>query len=100
MPAVQPINFARMSPAGLAAHVRFDERVVETELRQGYLGTARRKGRQQTNRTYRHRATLLLYCSHPDELGRDGTAPAPCPVVEDLLHLGGVPGHDDVGEQA
>src|SRR5580692_8490325 len=32
-------------------HVRFDERDVETELRPGYLGTARRKGRQQTNQT-------------------------------------------------
>ena len=30
--------------------VLFDEGDVETELRQGYLGTARRKGRQQTNR--------------------------------------------------
>ena len=28
-------------------HVRFDERGVETELWRGYLGTARRKGRQQ-----------------------------------------------------
>jgi hypothetical protein len=34
---------------------------VETELRRGYSGTARRKGRQQTNRTYCHRATFLLY---------------------------------------
>jgi helicase len=34
---------------------------VETELWSGYLGTARRKGRQQTNRTYRHRATSRLY---------------------------------------
>jgi len=31
--------------------VRFDERDVETELRRGYSGTARRKGREQTNRT-------------------------------------------------
>jgi hypothetical protein len=34
---------------------------VETELRRGYSGTARRKGRQQTNRNYCHRATFLLY---------------------------------------
>ena len=44
-------------------HVRFDERDVETELRRGYSGTARRKGRQQTNRTYCHRATSRLYRS-------------------------------------
>jgi hypothetical protein len=36
---------------------------VETELRRGYLGTARRKGRQQTNQTYGHRATSRLYRS-------------------------------------
>jgi hypothetical protein len=46
---------------GLVAHVRFDEGDVETELRRGYSGTARRKGRQQTNQTYRHRATFRLY---------------------------------------
>src|SRR5450755_4716827 len=34
---------------------------VETELGRGYLGTARRKGRQQTTRTYDHRATSRLY---------------------------------------
>jgi hypothetical protein len=34
---------------------------VETGLGQGYLGTARRKGRQQTNQTYCYRATSLLY---------------------------------------
>jgi hypothetical protein len=28
-----------------------DERVVETGLRRGYSGTAKRKGRKQTNRT-------------------------------------------------
>src|SRR5262249_45666367 len=39
----------------------FDERDVETEPRLGYLGTARRKGRQQITRTYRHRATSRLY---------------------------------------
>ena len=41
-------------------HVRFDERGVETELRHGYSGTAERKGRQQTYRTYGHRATPRL----------------------------------------
>jgi len=41
--------------------VRFDERDVETEPRRGYSGTARRKGRQQTNQTYRHRATSRRY---------------------------------------
>ena len=41
--------------------VRFDERGVETELRRGYSGTARRKGRQQTTQTYCHRATSRLY---------------------------------------
>jgi hypothetical protein len=44
-------------------HVRFDERDVETERRRGYSGTARRKGRQQTNWTYCHRATSRLYRS-------------------------------------
>ena len=34
---------------------------METELRRGYSGTAKRKRRQQTNRTYCHRATSLLY---------------------------------------
>ena len=34
---------------------------METKLRQGYSGTARRKGRQQTNQTYGHRATSRLY---------------------------------------
>lgn len=43
------------------AHVRFDEGNVETELRPDYLGTARRKGRKQTNQTYCYRATSLLY---------------------------------------
>ena len=38
-----------------------DERDVETELRRGYSGTARRKGRQQTNRAYCYRATSRLY---------------------------------------
>ena len=47
-------------------HVRFDERDVETELRRGYSGTARRKGRQQTNQTYRHRATFRVYRTSPD----------------------------------
>ena len=34
---------------------------METGLRLGYLGTARRKGRKQTNQTYCYRATSLLY---------------------------------------
>ena len=34
---------------------------METELWHGYLGTAGRKGRQQTNQTYGHRATSRLY---------------------------------------
>jgi len=41
--------------------VRFDEGNVETELWHGYLGTAKRKGRKQTNRTYCYRAVFLLY---------------------------------------
>jgi hypothetical protein len=44
----------------------FDERDVESELRRGYLGTARRKGRQQTNQTYDHRATSRLYRTRTD----------------------------------
>jgi hypothetical protein len=51
-------------------HVRFDERDVETELRRGCSGTARRKGRQQTNRTYCYRATSR-YRQH--QLDVDGT---------------------------
>ncbi len=45
---------------------------VETELWRGYSGTANRKGRQQTNRAYRHRATSRLYRREPvsDQLGR------------------------------
>jgi class 3 adenylate cyclase len=48
---------------------------VETELRQGYSGTARRKGRQQTNRTYRHRATSRLYRS-VNSIRRPAAVPA------------------------
>lgn len=36
-------------PNALIAHVRFDEREVETEQWDGYLGTGDRKGRQQTS---------------------------------------------------
>jgi RNA-directed DNA polymerase len=43
---VRRVGFAVYPPAYL-----FDERDVETALRRGYSGTARRKGRQQTNRT-------------------------------------------------
>jgi hypothetical protein len=35
-----------------------------------------------------------------DQLRRDGTATALRPAIEDRLHFRGVPGHDDVGEQA
>ncbi len=42
-------------------HVRFDERDVETEPWRDYSGTAKRKGRKQTNRTYSNRATSRLY---------------------------------------
>jgi hypothetical protein len=45
----------------VALHVRFDEGDVETGLGSGYLGTARRKGRKQTNHTYGYRATFPLY---------------------------------------
>src|ERR1017187_1223019 len=38
---------------------------VETESRRGYLGTARRKGRLQTNQTYGHSATSRLYQTAP-----------------------------------
>jgi hypothetical protein len=38
-------------------HVRFDERDVETGLWRGYVGTVRRKRRQQTSQTYCYRAT-------------------------------------------
>ncbi len=38
-----------------------DERGVETGLWLGYLGTARRKGRQQTNQPYGYRARSRLY---------------------------------------
>jgi RNA-directed DNA polymerase len=40
--------------------VRFDERDVETESWSANLGTARRKGRQQSRSTYDHRATSRL----------------------------------------
>ena len=40
---------------------------METGLWHGYLGTVRRKGRQQTNQTYGYRATFLLY--HPSFSG-------------------------------
>ncbi len=43
---------------------------METGLRPGYLGTAKRKGRQQTNQTYCYRATSLLYRLHSVTKGR------------------------------
>ena len=42
---------------------------METGLRQGYLGTARRKGRQQTHPAYCYRATSRLYRDVPCEGG-------------------------------
>src|SRR5450755_2709480 len=47
---------------------------VGTELWRGYSGTARRKGRQQTNQPYDHRATSRLYkgitaAARPQERG-------------------------------
>jgi hypothetical protein len=56
-----PLERMVLEPDAGDLHVRFDERGVETELRRGYSGTARRKGRQQTNQTYGHRATSRLY---------------------------------------
>ena len=52
---------------------------METELRRGYLGTARRKGRQQTNRTYCHRATSRLYKPNvvKETLGPEQARPHP-----------------------
>ena len=58
--------------------VRFDERDVETELRRGYSGTARRKGRQQTNRTYCHRATSRLYRRNRTFEARSQQKATPC----------------------
>jgi len=52
-------------PDAVTPHVRFDERGVETGLLPGYLGSARRKGRQQTNQAYYYRATSRLYCLLP-----------------------------------
>jgi len=60
-----------------------DERDVETELWRGYSGTARRKRRQQTNRTYCHRATFLLYRVLPLATGGFG-------AVQSKPHFGGL----------
>jgi hypothetical protein len=68
-----PIVATRWRPTLL--HVRFDERGVETGLWQGYLGTAKRKGRQQTNRTYCYRATFRLYRKHQFDIHRGGRCP-------------------------
>ena len=56
-------------------HVRFDERGVETGLWHGYLGTVRRKGRQQTSQSYCYRATSRLY-QVPGESSEIGALPA------------------------
>jgi hypothetical protein len=71
IPAVARVAYARPSvsermrlvrePDAGDLHVRFDERDVETGLRQGYVGTVRRKRRQQTSQTYCYRATSRLY---------------------------------------
>jgi hypothetical protein len=73
IPAVARVAYARPSvsermrlvrePDAGDLHVRFDERDVETGLRQGYVGTVRRKRRQQTSQTYCYRATSRLYRS-------------------------------------
>jgi hypothetical protein len=48
-------------PDALVAHVRFDERHVETEQGAASEAPAERKGRQQIGYTYNHRATSRLY---------------------------------------
>ena len=58
--------------------VRFDEGDVETESRLGYLGTAKRKRRQQIDHAYHHRATSLLY-----KTGSHGSRAG----VGDLVHF-------------
>ena len=60
LPWAKACCLVREPDAG-SLHVRFDEGGVETGLRQGYLGTARRKGRQPLCKTYCYRATSLLY---------------------------------------
>jgi hypothetical protein len=77
IPAVARVAYARPSvsermrlvrePDAGDLHVRFDERDVETGLRQGYVGTVRRKRRQQTSQTYCYRATSRLY---PSQIAR------------------------------
>jgi hypothetical protein len=34
-----------------------------------------------------------------DEFGRDAAAATLSPMIDDVLHLGGVPSHDDIGKQ-
>jgi len=67
-----------------------DKRDVETELRRGYSGTARRKGRQQTNRAYCHRATSRLYRPRPLRR-RDSTADPHAIAVVGALTVGDAP---------
>jgi len=59
-PGVVGQEFADVEAYGVQRWLGY-ERDVETELRRGYSGTARRKGRQQTNWTYCCRATSPLY---------------------------------------
>ena len=65
---------------------------METELRRGYSGTARRKGRKQTNQTYFHRATSLLYAqkfasSKANVRPSTFRSPSPCCSNECPFHL-------------
>jgi hypothetical protein len=86
IPAVARVAYARPSvsermrlvrePDAGDLHVRFDERDVETGLRQGYVGTVRRKRRQQTSQTYCYRATSRLYRTEPGS--SDGPSAANC----------------------
>jgi len=63
---------------------------VETELQYRYLGTARRKGRQQITWTYRHRATSRLYKSMV-QTGMTATGPGPDGRVMDRRFISGLP---------
>ena len=74
---------------------------METELWRSYLGTARRKRRQQTNWTYGHRATSRLYRSEiqaqPERVARavaNGAAALRLPPFALSLSKGLVAGHE------
>jgi hypothetical protein len=68
------LNSLRVTAMGWGESWHFrnplDERDVETELWSGYLGTVRRKRRQQTSQTYCYRATSRLYRTEPFAIGR------------------------------